>query len=66
MQKEAKLEKFRSFKNSKRRNKKKQTSDQREEVKTQNCFVCVTKNSREKLSNHVVIETERKPLSFEY
>ena len=66
MQKEAKLEEFRSFKTSKRRKKKKQRSDEREEVKTQNCFVCVTKNSREKLSNHVVIETERKPLTFEH
>ena len=44
---------------SKRRKKKKQRSDEREEVKTRNCFICVTKNSSEKLSNQVVIETER-------
>ena len=40
MQKETKLEEFRSFRTSKRRKKKKQRSDEREEVKTQNCFVC--------------------------
>ena len=34
MQKETKLEEFRSFRTSKRR---------KEEVKTQNCFMCVTK-----------------------
>ena len=43
--------------------KRKQRSDEREEVKTQNCFICVTKNPSEKLSNQVVIETERKHFS---
>ena len=40
MQKETKLEEFRSFRTSKRREKKKQRSDKREEVETQNRFVC--------------------------
>ena len=62
MQKEMKLEEFRSLRTSKRRKKKKQRSDERGEVKTQNCFVCVTKNSSEKLSNQVLIQTERKHL----
>ena len=62
MQKERDLEEFRGFRISKRRKKRKQRSDEREEVKTQNCFICVTKNSSEKLSNQVVIETERKQL----
>ena len=67
MQKETKLEEFRSFRTSKRRKTKRQRSDEREEVKTQNCFICVTKNSSEKLNNQVVIETERKHLvEFEY
>ena len=39
MQKEMKLEEFRSFRTSKRR---KQRSDE-EKVKTQNCFICVKK-----------------------
>ena len=39
MQKERKLEEFRSFRTSKRRGKTKQRSDEREEVKTQNCFM---------------------------
>ena len=44
MQKETKLEEFRSFRTSKRRKKKKKLrSDKREGVKNQNCFVCVTK-----------------------
>ena len=63
MQKEAKLEEFRSFRTSKRRKKKKQRSDEREEDKTRSCFICVTKNSSEKLSNQVLIETERKHFS---
>ena len=62
MRKERNLEEFRSLRTSKRLKKKKQRSDEREEVKTQNCFKCVTKNSSEKLSNQVVIETERKHL----
>ena len=55
MQKQTKLEKFRSFRISKRRKKTKQRSDKRKEVKTQNCYVC-DNNSSEKLSNQVVIE----------
>ena len=55
MRKETKLEELRSFRTSKRRKKKKQRDDKREEVKTQNCFMCM-KNSSEKLSNQVVIE----------
>ena len=68
LQKETKLEESRSFSTSKRRKKKKQRSDEREEVKTQDCFVCVTKNSSEKLSNEDVIKIERKlfSLSFEH
>ena len=38
--KRKKLEEFRSFRTSKRHEKKKQKSDEREKVKTQNCFVC--------------------------
>ena len=60
--KETKLEDFRSFRTSKRQKKKKRRSDEREEVKIQNCFIGVRKNSSEKLSNQVVIETERKHL----
>ena len=41
--KETILEKFRSFRTSKRRKKKKQRSNKREEVKTQSCFMCGTK-----------------------
>ena len=37
--KRKKLEKFRSVRTSKRQKKKKQRSDEREEIKTQNCFV---------------------------
>ena len=62
MRKERNLEEFRSFRTSKRRKKKKQRIDERGEVKTHNCFICVTKNSSEKLSNQYVIETERKHL----
>ena len=62
MQKERNLEEFRIFRTSKRRKKKKQRSDEREEIKTQNRFICVTKNLSEKQSNQVVIETERKYL----
>ena len=62
MQKETKIEEFRSFRTSKRQKKKKLRSDEREGDKTQNCFVCVITNSSEKLSNQVVIETERKHL----
>ena len=43
MQKDRKLEEFRSFRIFKRRKKKEQRSDKSEEVKTQNCFMCVTK-----------------------
>ena len=57
MQKETKLEDFRVFITKK---KEETRSDEREEVRTQNCFICVTKKSSEKLSNPVVIETERK------
>ena len=39
MHEETQLEEFRSFRTSKRRKKKKQISDERNEVKTQNCFV---------------------------
>ena len=42
-QKERKLEEFRSFRTSKRRKEKKQRNDEKEEVKTQNCFMCVKK-----------------------
>ena len=64
MQKETKLEEFRSFRTSTRRKKKKkQRSERREGVKTQNCSICVTKNSSEKLSNQVVIEIETKHFS---
>ena len=38
--KRKKLEEFRSFTTSKRQKKKTQRSDEREEVTTQNCFVC--------------------------
>ena len=38
-----KLEEFRSFRTSKRRKEGKQRSDEEEEVKTQNCFMCVKK-----------------------
>ena len=41
--KETKLGGFRSFRTSKRRKKKKQRGDKKEEVKTQNCFMCVMK-----------------------
>ena len=41
MQKERKLAELRSFRTSERRAKRKQKSDEREEVKTQNCFMCV-------------------------
>ena len=40
MQKKTKLEKFRILRTYKRRKNKKQRSDEREEVETQNCFVC--------------------------
>ena len=43
MQKGTKLEELRSFRTSKRRKKEKQRGDKREEVKIQNCFMCVTK-----------------------
>ena len=43
MQRETKLEEFRSFKTSKRRKGEKQRSDEEEEVKTQNYFMCVGK-----------------------
>ena len=43
MQKETKLEEFRSFRTSKRRKKKKQRSDKIEVDKTQNYFMCVMK-----------------------
>ena len=62
MRKERNSEEIRSFRTSKRRKKKKQKTDEREEVKIQNCFICVTKNSSEKLSNQVIMETERKHL----
>ena len=39
----------------KKRKKKEQRGDKREEVKTQNSFMCM-KNSSEKLSNQVVTE----------
>ena len=54
MQKEREQEEFRIFRTSKRR-KEKQRSDEKEKVKTQNCFMC-EKNSSEKQSNQVVIE----------
>ena len=38
-----KLEEFRSFRISKRQKKKKLRSDEKEGVKTQNCFVCEKK-----------------------
>ena len=41
------LEEFRSLRTSKRRKKKKQRSDEREGVKTQNCFLCDKKLKRE-------------------
>ena len=56
MQKERKLEEFRSFRTSKRPKKKQQRSDEREEVKTQDCFYVCDENSSEKLSNLVVNE----------
>ena len=59
--KRKKLEEFRSLRTSKRKKKKKQISDEREKVRTQNCFVC-DNNSYEKQSNQVLIETERKHL----
>ena len=40
---QTKLDGFRNFRTSKRRKKKKQRNDQREEFKTQNCFMCVMK-----------------------
>ena len=43
MRKERKLEEFRSFRTSERRKKRKKWSDEREELKTQNFFMCVTK-----------------------
>ena len=43
MQKERKLQEFRSFRTFERQKKKKQRSDGREEVKPQNYFVYVTK-----------------------
>ena len=61
-QKERKSEEFRSFRTSKRRNEKKQRNDEKEEVKTQNCFMCVKKLIKlmcvksEKPSNQVAIE----------
>ena len=61
MQKERKLEEFRSFRTSKRRKNKKQKSDERKKLKLR-IVLCVTKNSCEKLSNQVVIETEKKRL----
>ena len=51
MQKERKLEEFRSFRTSKRRTKEEtKRSNEREGVGTQNCFVC-ERNSNEKESN---------------
>ena len=43
MRKERKLEEFRSFRTSKRQKEEKQRSDEEEEIKTQNCFMCVKK-----------------------
>ena len=51
MQKEKKLEEFRKFRTSKRREqRKKQRVNERKDVKTQNCFVR-EKNSNENQSN---------------
>ena len=42
-QKERKLEEIRSFRTPKRRKEEKKRNDKGEEVKTQNCFMCVKK-----------------------
>ena len=55
MQKETKLEEFRSFRNSRRRKKRKQRSDEKKKLNSELFYVC-DKNSSEKLSNQVVIE----------
>ena len=55
MQKERKLEEFRSFRTSERRKKEKQRCDKKRKLKLR-FFYVREKNSSEKISNQVVIE----------
>ena len=61
MQKERKLEEFRSFRTSKRRTKKVQRSNEREDVKIQNCFLD-DKTQMINKATKFAIETEEKTL----
>ena len=63
MQKVRKLEEFRSFRTSKRREqRKKQRGNEREDVLTQNCFVREKKNQMRNKATKFAIETEEKLL----
>ena len=61
MQKEIKLEKFRSLRTSKRRTKKQTKKQRKEDVKNQNCFMCDKTQMRNKATKFA-IETEEKTL----
>ena len=61
MQKETKLEEFRSFRTSKRRKKRSNVVMKEKKLKLRTVLY-VTKNSNEKQSNQIVSETERKHL----
>ena len=64
MQKERRLEEFRSFRTSKRRKqRKRQRSDEKEDVKTQTCFVWVRKTQMRNEATKFAIETEEKTFS---
>ena len=61
--KRKKLEEFRSFRTSERREqRKKERSKEREDVKTQNCFVR-EKNPNENEATKFAIETEQKTIN---
>ena len=60
-QKEKKLEEFRSYRTSKRRKRRNKEVTQEKKLKPR-IVLYMTRNSIEKLSNQVVIETERKRL----
>ena len=62
-QKERKLEEFRSFRTSNDEQRKRPRSDEREDVKTQNCFVWDKKTQMRNKAIKFAIETEKKTFS---